>query len=689
MTTTQRFEAQFGPWPPYAGALYSRSRKRTTHQPDFEVGQSTPSPSARMATPPFRVKALYDYSSKEEDDLKFPNGQVILVTDEEDADWYYGEYEDAAGEKQEGLFPKNFVKVFEPDMPPRPTRSGRSKKDNDTPALASEEARAPAAEEPEAVPAPAPIQSAIIPEQTFEEPEPPVSQVVRTETVSAPTQKPAPPAAPKPPPPPAAEKPASGSFRDRINAFNKSTAPPPAPNKPSGLGASGGSGFVKKAFVAPPPSKNAYVPPPREPPPQKVYRREEDPEIVAQASNDAENEVQIAQPQVAASAEAEEDQPKPTSLKDRIALLQKQQMEQAARHAEASQKKDKPKRPPKKQVEPQAPAADAEDDVEGENLERMNSTETTGKRSIEASRDAVSSGARHPKHPKSQEATPVASPTAVASRDFMSDPNDADQSGIGDTEDGEDLSTGRDDSDENPRRRISIPPQIPSQAPLREADVGDEEDNADEDGAEEEEEHVDPEVKRRMEIRERMAKMSGGMGMAGMFGPPGGIAPRAPTRRGTASGERNISSNSVSAQADDGSSSRALPVPIMPMPGLQKVRSPEQHGAQPEVTKEEAGEAKSVIQGRDSEDMPDVEDMEEPIPTPRRSVDRLAPPPVPQGKLSRIDVLELDISDIFQIALFLLRLAKVEELLPLCLSIDRSRLPLANVSTVHIGHNND
>ena len=641
-----------------------------------------------MAIPPFRVKALYDYSSTEEDDLKFPNGQIILVTDEEDADWYYGEYEDSAGDKQEGLFPKNFVKIFEPDMPPRPTRSGRSRKDNDTPALDKEEARAPAVEDPGSVPAPAPIQSASIPEPTFEDSELPVPQATKAEKYSAPVPKPAPPAAPKPAPPPAAEKPTSGSFRDRINAFNRSTAPPPAPNKPSGLGASGGSGFVKKAFVAPPPGKNAYVPPPRELPPQRVYRREEDPENVAQVSNDVGTEVQVAQPQVAASAEIEEDQPKPTSLKDRIALLQKQQMEQAARHAEASQKKDKPKRPAKKQIESEEPAGDAEGDVEGENSERMNSTETTGKRSMEASRDVVSSDARHAKPPKSQEATPVASPIAVASRDFMSDPNDADQSGIGDTEDGEDLSTGRDDSDENPRRRTSIPPQIHSQAPLREADVGDEEDNADEDPEGEEDQDVDPEVKRRMEIRERMAKMSGGMGMAGMFGPPGGMAPRAPAKRGTASSERNISGNSISAQADDGLSSRAPPVPIMPIPGLPKVRSPEQHGAYPEVNKEEADEPKSVKQGRGAEEMPDVEDLkQEPIPTPRRSVERPAPPPVPQGNLSRPDVLELESSDILQIALFLLRPVKVEELLPLCLPSDRSRNPLANVSTVHRGHN--
>lgn len=585
-----------------------------------------------MAIPPFRVKALYDYSSQEEDDLKFSNGQVILVTDEEDADWYYGEYEDSAGDKQEGLFPKNFVKIFEPDLPPRPTRSGRSKKDNETPAIASEEAKLHVAEEPEAVSAPNPIESATVPAQVFEEPDLPVPQISKTESFSAPLQKPGPPAAPKPGPPPAAEKPTSGSFRDRINAFNKSTAPPPAPNKPSGLGGSGGAGFIKKAFVAPPPSKNAYVPPPREPAPQKVYRREEDPEMAAPASKDIDNGVQVTQPQVATSVEAEEDQPKPTSLKDRIALLQKQQMEQAARHAEASQKKEKPKRPVKKTVESQESAADAEDAEEGEHLERMAHVEGTGNRSFEG---ALSSGARHAKPPKPQEATPVASATAVASQDIISDPNDADQSGIGDTEDGEDLSAGRDDSDENPRHKASIPPQISSQAPLREADIGDEEDNADEDDVEEEEEEdVDPEVKRRMEIRERMAKMSGGMGMAGMFGPPGSVAPRAPAKRGTASSERNVSGSSASARLDDGSNPRAPPVPIMPMPGLQKVRSPEQQGAQPEVTKEDPYEPKPVIQGRDPEDMPDVEDMvEEPIPTPRRSVERPAPPPVPQGKL--------------------------------------------------------
>ena len=594
-----------------------------------------------MAITPFRVKALFDYSSKEEDDLTFPSGQVILVTDEEDADWYYGEYEDSAGNKQEGLFPRNFVKSFEPDMPPRPARSSRSKKDNEAPVLPNEEASVPAIEEPGVLPA---TQRTIIPEHTFEEPEPPTTQAVKTETPFTLTQKPPPATALKPAPPPAEEKVTTGSFRDRINAFNKSTAPPPAPNKPSGLAVSGGSGFVKKAFVAPPPSKNAYVPPPRDLPPQKLYRREEDPEITSTASDVVENGVQVAQPLASTPVEIEEDQPKPTSLKDRIALLQKQQREQAARHVEGSQKKEKPKRPSKKQ-DFQESAADADNDEEGGHLQKQNDTEITGNRSIEASRDAGSSGARYVKSPNSQEATPMGSPTAVTSQGFMSDPNDADQSGTADTEDGEGFSTGWDDSDGNRRHKPSIPPQIPHQASLREVDNGGEEDKAEDDDAEDEEdEDVDPEVRRRMEIRERMAKMSGGMGMAGMFGPPGGIAPRGPTKRGTASTDRNGSGSSVSAHADDGSSSRVPPVPIMPIAGLQRVLSPEQHSEEPQVVQEEASVPKYVIQAREPEDMPDVEDVvEEPTSTPRKSVERPPPPPVLQGKLLRIDLIILSI----------------------------------------------
>jgi len=579
-----------------------------------------------MAVPPFQVKALYDYNSKEADDLRFPSGQVITVTDDEDADWYFGEYEDSTGSKQEGLFPKNFVKIHEPETPPRPSKFSRSKKELEPLAPANEAEKTPNTEELEAswlqaTSTSAPIEEPTVQIQPLEEKQKLLVQMSKTESSSAAppantTIKRALPPASKPAPPQAAEKPATGSFRDRINAFNKPAAPPVAPLKPSGLGAAGGSGFVKKPFVAPPPSKNAYVPPPRELPPQRAYRREEDPEVVAQTSREVEQEDVTAQPQAAPSTDDSEDQPKPTSLKDRIALLQKQQMEQAARHAEAGQKKEKPKRPPKKHVEPQESTAGQEEDQEGESLDILNSAETTG---------------RFSRLRKSREATPLGSPVAAPARDILHDPNDADQSGVGDTEEGEELSTGRDDSDEKPRRKSSMPLQRPPQAPVQEAD---EEDNAEEDDveAEEEEEDVDPEVKRRMDIRERMAKMSGGMGMAGMFGPPGGLPSRTSTKQSSRSNERKASNNSMSGQADD-QISRAPPVPIIPMPSLQRVRSPEQNESPIEVRQEEADVSKSITQGRHPEEMPDVEDMtEEPIPPPRRSIERAAPPPVPKGK---------------------------------------------------------
>jgi len=89
-----------------------------------------------MPAAPFKVKAVYDYKSAEPDDLNFPNGQVITVTAEEDDDWYAGAYVDGTGKKLEGIFPKNFVEKYEPEIPLRPSRPARAKKDADpTPAV--------------------------------------------------------------------------------------------------------------------------------------------------------------------------------------------------------------------------------------------------------------------------------------------------------------------------------------------------------------------------------------------------------------------------------------------------------------------------------------------------------------------------------------------------------------------------
>ena len=550
-----------------------------------------------MATPPFLVKALHDYVSPEEDDLKFKSNQIITVTDEEDADWYYGEYENDSGTKLEGLFPRNFVKIFEPEPPPRPVRAGRAKKDTEAhPPLQD-------AAPPEAVTSPPPIIAEAEPATTqdldavgpssppLKEPEipsiPPPSESEVTKPQLPQTSS-------KPAPPPVTEKPASNAFRDRINAFNRPAAAPVAPVKPGGLG---GSGFVKKPFVAPPPSKNAYIPPPREPPPQKVYRREEDPALNTKIEETAQGE---AKPQPVASArdEDEEDQPQPTSLKERIALLQKQQMEQAARHAE---KTKRPKKAPdaeeasigQEDIAPEAPGEDLNPETE-----------------------KVEDDIAHPAQ-IAKDQTPVHSPIVSPPRELFSDGNDADESGAADTAEGEETSTGRDDSDEQPNRRSiqpAAPPRRPPEPPeARTSQEGpiqgntEREDRGSED--DEDEDDVDPEVKRKMEIRERMAKMSGGMGMAGMFGPPGGLPSRSSAKSKVPSGERKDSAASES-------SSRAPPVPVMAMPGMQKVRSPEQ--VQPSTSFEEAR---------------DIEDIDEDIVQPqRRSTDRSSHPSSPQGR---------------------------------------------------------
>lgn len=515
-----------------------------------------------MPLQPFKVKAIFDYASPHEDDLSFPNGQLITVTEEEDDEWYYGEYKDADGITRSGLFPRNHVERFEVATPPRPARHSRKATEPREPPAAKPEPEpevkpersvetesASTAFDQEASTSAAPIHEQVAPEDT------PETTPARTEEKKSPppgvaaSPVPAPAPAPKEDttpakkaPPPVAEKPVSGSFKDRIAAFNKPAAAPVAPVKPSGLGGSG-SGFVKKPFVPPPPSRNAYVPPPREKP-QVPYRREEEPEkpvVTADAGS--------GRPAEPVEIEQTEDQPKPTSLKERIALLQKQQLEQAQRHAEAAQKKEKPKRPPKKQTDssqdlndpeggapaptPHGPPADIENDDESITDVRP------PRRRTDSKEDAPASGGR----------------------ELFSDTNDADQSADPETEDNEQLS-----------QSATLPPKPPHRTEAPAAEGGSDADegiNEDED----EDEEMDPEIRRRMEIRARMAKMSGGMGMAGMFGPPGGLPSMPKKKNSKPEGEANkqIETSEVT------SPTSAVPVmalPGMSMPGMQKVKSP-------------------------------------------------------------------------------------------------------------------
>ncbi|KAF4973638.1 hypothetical protein FSARC_116 [Fusarium sarcochroum] len=543
---------------------------------------------------PFRVKSIYEYSSPHEDDLNFGIGQVITVTDEEDADWYGGEYVDDQGVKQEGIFPRNFVEKFEPTAPPRPART-RTKKEHEAtqPAedIASPPPPPPAQQEPPPAPAPAPepepeIEEAHEPIHKHSAPEPaapavpepgpskpaePVPAAAAPKAAEPPAPAPAQASSPAPPkpkpsgPPPVSEKPVTSSFKDRIAAFNKPAAPPVAPFKPSGLAGSG-TGFIKKPFVPPPPSRNAFIPPPQQTPTAKVYRRDEDPEIrerEAEAQGQAEKAGLMP---AEAQGGDDEDQPKPTSLKERIALLQRQQQEQAARHADAAAKKEKPKKPQKKRESIGHADAPAETEVSPQEpppaLERRDTQETDTRTSIDEPRPS-----RMPPPPRRKSSKGPAT-------ESVHDGNEADMSGAGDTTEGNDELTEREDSDSAPRRASRAPtlplhPAPPPEAPKKEESEEGEE-------ADEEEEEVDPEVRRKEELRARMAKMSGGMGFHGMFGAPM-PAPAPPPKKKKAPKPERTSIDETMEEASPTSPLAAPPVPtMMALPGFGSSSKPEE-----------------------------------------------------------------------------------------------------------------
>lgn len=539
---------------------------------------------------PFRVKSVYEYSSPHEDDLNFSLGQVITVTDEEDPEWYGGEYVDDNGMKHEGIFPRNFVEKFEPAAPPRPTRT-RTKKEPEAsqPAqdIASPPPPPPVQQEipPVAEPEPEPeIEAADEPihQQAHPEPDAPVaSEPVPSKPISAPAPVPAAtatsskaPPKPKPTgPPPVSEKPSSNSFRDRIAAFNKPAAPPVAPFKPSGLSGGPGSGFVKKPFVAPPPSRHAFIPAPQQAPTAKVYRRDEDPEI---KEREAETMDQAEKAGLVPTENHEdgndEDQPKPTSLKERIALLQKQQMEQAQRHAEGAAKKEKlekPKKPLKKRESishsDELGVADSISPPPSAPLERRDTEEASIRTSTDEPRPT-----RMPPPPRRKSSK---GPAVESTHDG----NEADMSGAGDTTEGIDDLTEREDSDGATRRASRVPSlpihpaPAPAPAPVPAQRRQESEEEAEDDEVEEgedDEDDMDPEVRRKEELRARMAKMSGGMGFHGMFGAPMPVPGPAPKKKKSSKAEQAPIEEDVE-EATSPASRGAPPIPgMMALPGM-------------------------------------------------------------------------------------------------------------------------
>jgi myosin tail region-interacting protein MTI1 len=258
------------------------------------------------------------------------------------------------------------------------------------------------------------------------------------------------------------------------------------------------------------------VPPPREKVTTKVYRREEDPEIAEQQAQDLQN-AERAGLVPSGEVEAEEEAPKAVSLKERIALLQKQQAEQASRRGEAAAK-EKPKRPPKKRVD-----QESEEHAVAESTPRESS-------------DMERVNAEPRKIPRSKPTEPI-----------ISDGNDADQSAAGETTEAEGTSTGLDEEEEKYR------------APAQHV-----EEQEEEDAEEEEEDDMDEEARHQMALRERMAKLSGGMGMPGMFGMPmPGMAPPKKKKVEKPMEQEREATSPVSAPR----------IPIMPMPSLSRANT--------------------------------------------------------------------------------------------------------------------
>lgn len=126
-----------------------------------------------------------------------------------------------------------------------------------------------------------------------------------------------------------------------------------------------------------------------------------------------------------------------------------------------------------------------------------------------------------------------------------------------------------------------------------------------------------------MELRERMAKMSGGMGMPGMFGMPmPGMKP--PPKKSTSGSERkSIDSHRESEQSPP----PAQRIPMIPIPGMgmPQVRSPDSEDTEMAVEKENEP-AHPITDEHDADEVPDVEDIKA---QPQESG---APPPLPQER---------------------------------------------------------
>lgn len=470
-----------------------------------------------MSSPHFKVKALYDYSSEYDDDLNFLEGTIITVTNVEDAEWYSGTYTNpSTGETLSGIFPQNFVELYE--EPTDQLKEEPEAKVSEEPVTEGQEvlkmdiSKHP--EEPSIVPQ-------LISENTADKEIKQKSAIIE---------------------PGAESESAAGFQRKHSNAsdcekagstsaihknalFNKIAAfnsPEAAPILPS-INALDEKPNKRRSFVGVP---SSYVPPSFGPKKTNTFDSISSNEYKSTGEDEPARESRASFDQEEAEKEA---QPK-LSLKERIALLQKRQKEEAEREAAMVRKKAEKKKLKKNHVE-----------AVNSTLSR---TSTCSEKGVDSTQneDLVN-----------QDRTPDQNTiTELKDHDNHGDKskNDYHVNGELTTEASAGHSVEENDED------------MEYENTLKEKETEDEKEQDDDN--EEDDDEEDEEEMRKRELRERMAKLSGGAGMFGMMGmsPFGNALPKH-KKKSKSANEKTLKAQ----EEDDDFADMPKAIPILPMPG--------------------------------------------------------------------------------------------------------------------------